>query len=145
MAEKQMTKLVEITTSPERCFRAFTQEIDAWWPKHHSRSGDDATTIVLEPHDNGRLYERTPDGDEFVFGTVVEWSPGDRFALDWYLGTGQDNPSRVQIVFEPIASGTRVIITHDGADRVGEIWWSRVSVFDRAWSDVLAAYVQQAP
>src|SRR5215212_9531783 len=51
-----------------KAFRTWTEQIDAWWPKGHSRSGDPHTTVVLGPCLGGRLYERTPKGVEYAWG-----------------------------------------------------------------------------
>lgn len=125
----------------ERAFRAWTEQIDAWWPKGHSRSGDPRTTVILERRLGGRLYERTPDGVEHAWGQVIAWEAPRHFALHWYLGSGPDQPSRVEVRFSALASGdTRVDLVHQGPELIGQLWGRTSAVFDAAWAHVFAAY-----
>jgi hypothetical protein len=56
-------------------FRTWAEQIDAWWPKGHSRSGDPGTMVFLERQVGGRLYERTQEGVEYAWGEVIAWDP----------------------------------------------------------------------
>lgn len=56
-------------------FRVWTEQIDRWWPKGHSRSGDPGTVVFLERQIGGRLYERTMDGVEYTWGASADLEP----------------------------------------------------------------------
>ena len=90
----EMTVTCGLTSPPPVVFRAWTEQIDAWWPKGHSRSGDPHTTVILERGLGGRLYERTPAGIEHAWGQVIAWDAPRHFALHWYLGSGPDQPTK---------------------------------------------------
>src|SRR5438034_1190213 len=78
-------KTIIVRCNLEKAFRAWTEQIDLWWPKGHSRSGDPRTTVVLERRLGGRLYERTLEGVEYAWGQVIAWDSPRHFAFHWYL------------------------------------------------------------
>jgi uncharacterized protein YndB with AHSA1/START domain len=123
-------------------FRIWTEQIDRWWPKGHSRSGNLSTTVFLEPRIGGRLYERTPDGIEYSWGEVLAWEPPRHLAYHWYLGSGDDRPTRVDVWFSISPEGhTLVDIAHRGPELIGELWARTNARFAVAWDHVLAAYI----
>jgi uncharacterized protein YndB with AHSA1/START domain len=134
-------KSVVVRCSLDAAFRTWTEQLNAWWPKGHSRSGDPGTTVFLERHVGGRIYERTPEGVEHAWGEVTAWDPPRHFAYHWYLGSGPQQPTRVDVYF--IAQGddrTRVEVTHRGPELIGELWARTSAVFDTAWDTLLPAY-----
>lgn len=134
-------KTIIVRCDLAKAFRAWTEQIDAWWPKGHSRSGDTRTTVVLERRLGGRLYERTPAGVEHDWGQVIAWDSPRHFAMHWYLGSSPDQPTRVEIHFSALANGdTRVDLVHQGPELIGQLWGRTSAVFDVAWADVLTAY-----
>jgi uncharacterized protein YndB with AHSA1/START domain len=125
----------------EVAFRVWTEQIDRWWPKGHSRSGDLATIVCLEPRVGGRLYERTSDGVEYTWGEVFIWEPPHHLAYHWYLGSSAAQPTRVDVRFSAYADGyTQVAVTHRGPELIGELWVRTNTRFAAAWDNVLAAY-----
>jgi uncharacterized protein YndB with AHSA1/START domain len=134
-------KTILVRCPVEVAFQVWTERIDQWWPKAHSRSGDLGTQIYLEPRAGGRLYERTPDGTEYVWGEVLVWEPPRHLAYHWYLGSSAEQPTRVDVQFSPHAqSGTQVDITHRGPELIGERWARTQERFVTAWEHVLTAY-----
>src|SRR5262245_54390043 len=134
-------KTIVVRCDVDTAFRVWTEQIDIWWPKGHSRSGDPSTRVFLERHVGGRLYERTPEGVEHAWGQVMVWEPPGHLAYHWYLGSGPDQPTRVDVRFSAEADGrTRVDVSHRGAEYVGERWPHTSSIFDKAWEAVLLAY-----
>lgn len=133
---KETTVALSITDS----FKSFTSEIGEWWPKNHTRSGETAS-VFLETNQDGRFYERNADGDEFSFGVVTLWDPPHRFVMDWYMGSGVDNPSEVTIVFVSTSpNSTTITITHRGYEKIGDIWWNRIALFEKGWTHGLESF-----
>jgi uncharacterized protein YndB with AHSA1/START domain len=134
-------KTILVRCSIEAAFRVWTERIDGWWPKGHSRSGDPNTIVVLEPRVGGRLYECTPDGVEYTWGQVLVWEPPRHLAYHWYLGSGAERPTRVDVQFSAHADGrTQVAITHRGPELIGELWTQTNARFSTAWDHVMARY-----
>lgn len=144
MADQQahaaVRKSVRVRCDVATAFRIWTEQIDLWWPKGHSRSGDPNTTVLLEPRRGGRLYERTSDGVEHAWGEIIAWSPPDYFAYTWYLGSGPTQPTRVDIHFVATPEGARVDVVHRGPDLIGALWSQNAARYDAAWVAVLPHY-----
>jgi hypothetical protein len=134
-------KTIIVRCDQERAFRVWTEQIDAWWPRGHSRSGDPRTTVILERGLGGRLYERTSAGIEHAWGQVIAWDAPRQFVLHWYLGSSREQPTRVEVRFSALANGdTRVDLLHQGPELIGQLWERTSAVFETAWSHVLTAY-----
>lgn len=134
-------KAVLVPCSIEQAFRTWTEQINLWWPKSHSRSGDPSTTVHLEQYESGRIFERTPEGTEYVWGMVIEWDPPRRFSYHWYLGSSPDQPTRVDVYFTAEENGTRVQVIHRGPEFIGDMWTSNSARYDVSWDVVLPPYV----
>jgi len=140
-APDAVQKTIVVRCGLETAFRTWTEQIDAWWPKAHTRSGNPATTIVLERRLGGRIYERTPDGVEHEWGLVTGWDPPRHFAYHWYLGSGAERPSQVEVRFTAEGDGrTRVEVRHRGPELLGAIWARNSALYDAAWAHLLPAY-----
>jgi uncharacterized protein YndB with AHSA1/START domain len=134
-------KSIIVRCALDRAFRTWTEQIDAWWPKRHSHSGNPGTTVLMERGLGGRIYERTPEGVEHDWGRVIAWDPPRHLAYHWYLGSGPEQPTRVEVHFiAQDEANTRVDVSHRGPELIGALWPSRSSVFDGAWGAVLLAY-----
>jgi hypothetical protein len=140
-APDAIRKTIVVRCGVDAAFRTWTDQINMWWPKGHSRSGDPGTTVFVEQHIGGRIYERTPEGVEHVWGLVTAWDPPGHMAYHWYLGSGPDQPTRVDVRFVAHGDGrTRVDLIHQGPEYIGERWPRTSAIFDVAWEHVLAAY-----
>jgi uncharacterized protein YndB with AHSA1/START domain len=132
-------KTVTVQPSPERAFALFTEHIGEWWPfGSHSIHGDKVDRLVFERRVGGRVYERTADGEEADWATVLAFEPPSRFLLEWRV-----NPSRaateLEVTFTPNGSGTRVDLEHRGWDAE-----ERHRSYDSGWDVVLGEYVAAA-
>jgi uncharacterized protein YndB with AHSA1/START domain len=134
-------KTIIVRCDLDAAFRTWAEQINAWWPKDHSRSGDPGTTVFLERHVGGRLYERTQAGVDYVWGEVLAWDPPRHLAYHWYLGSSAEQPTRVDVRFTAEDNGsTRVEVSHQGPALIGELWSRNCAIFDAAWERLLPAY-----
>jgi uncharacterized protein YndB with AHSA1/START domain len=134
-------KTILVRCPIEVAFRVWTEQIDRWWPKGHSRSSNRNTTVYLERRVGGRLYERTPDGVEYTWGEVLVWEPPQYLAYSWYLGSSTERPTHVDVQFSAHTEGyTQVAIIHRGPELIGELWTHTNAQFAVAWGHVLATY-----
>ena len=104
---------------PEHAFAVWAQRTSLWWPKSHSVSGDPELTVTFEPRPGGRIFERTPAGDEHDWGEVVAWEPPRRLAYLWHLRQDRADATHVEVSFAPADDGTAVTIVHSGWERLG--------------------------
>jgi uncharacterized protein YndB with AHSA1/START domain len=121
-------------------FRVWTEQVGLWWPPGHRLSKDPSATFRLEARPGGRLYERTDDGREHDYGRVLAIEPPVRLRLAWFLGSGSEHPTEVQITFHEVAQGTRVHVEHVRGDCPRERFDAIVEIFERSWATVTAAY-----
>jgi uncharacterized protein YndB with AHSA1/START domain len=117
---------VSVAASPQRAFEVFTQRIGAWWPKaSHHIGAVEPETIVIEPHQGGRWFERAADGSECPLGHVLAWEPPSRLLLAWQLSPewkfDPELITEVEVLFTPDGEGrTRVDLEHRRLERFGE-------------------------
>ena len=122
---------------PEHAFATWAERTSLWWPKGHSVSADPELTVTFEPRRGGRIFERTPSGDEHDWGEVVEWEPPHRLAYLWHLRQDRADATRVDISFADAANGTEVTIEHSGWERLGAKGDDLRERNRRGWSGLL--------
>src|SRR5262249_12653355 len=60
----------------------FTEHCADWWPTETSSiSGAPGATSVVEPWEGGRVFERTPSGEELDWGVITAWEPPHKLEL----------------------------------------------------------------
>jgi uncharacterized protein YndB with AHSA1/START domain len=110
----------DVECAVDHAFDVWTSRISQWWPGDHTVSGAADLTVVLEGRVGGRIFERTPDGDEHDWGEVTAWEPPRRLGYLWHIGRDRSVATEVQIAFVGTGAATaRVEIEHRGWERVG--------------------------
>jgi uncharacterized protein YndB with AHSA1/START domain len=145
---------VHVGVSRERAFEIFTARIGHWWPKTHHIGAADLDTLVIEPRQGGRWYERGIDGSECEVGKVLLWDPPARLVLGWQLTPdfAFDPNLLTEVDVQFIAEGanaTRVELEHRDLERFGERAEAMRQQIDgpSGWAgllDLFARYVAQA-
>jgi uncharacterized protein YndB with AHSA1/START domain len=144
-SERVVEKSVTVSVPVERAFEVFTAEIGTWWPlRTHAVDTERSETVVMEGRVGGRLYERTPSGEEHVWGTLVAWEPPNRIVYSWHPGRGEETAQEVEITFGPEGEGTRVDIRHYGWERLGDRLEETIASYNEGWNKVIAVYAQAA-
>jgi uncharacterized protein YndB with AHSA1/START domain len=129
-------KSVVLRCDPARAFALFTEHAGDWWPADRRHTGDVESTIRIEA--SGRFFERASDGSEVDLGVVRLFQPPERLVLDWYPGTGHNDPTRVDVRFQADEHGTRVSVTHDAGATTPERFAGNAPAYARSWDSVLA-------
>jgi uncharacterized protein YndB with AHSA1/START domain len=144
-SEVVITKSVTIAAPVEHAFRVFTEEIHTWWPlRTHAVDTENSDTVVLEGRQGGRLFERTPDGDEHLWGIVVAWDPPNRVGYTWHPGRDADTAQEVELTFTPDGDGTRVDFRHWGWEKLGDRMEEAVADYDVGWEMIIGRYSEAA-
>ena len=137
-------KSIVVSAPVERAFELFTDGVASWWPVgSHSIHGDEVETVVFEPHEGGRVYERAGGGRVEHWPFVRVYEPPSRIVLDWSV-----NPSRptteVEVRFVPDGEGTRVELVHSGFEAYGEDGAASHESYDTGWDRVLGKFAEAA-
>jgi uncharacterized protein YndB with AHSA1/START domain len=83
-----------------------------------------STDIEIDLQVGGSYRMPGGDGSTWISGTVLELVPEGRLVLSWLEeDTGWVHPGRLVITLEPITSGTRVRLVHDGFAGIGKPGW----------------------
>ena len=130
-----VVKTVTVRCAPATAFRAFTSEIGRWYPID-VYSVKPAVDCRLETHPGGRLYEIAADGQETLWGHVLEWNPPHALALSWRARVSDEEAQRIDVTFRAVAGGTQVRLVRAGWEKlkVDAVQWREN--YDRGWVEV---------
>jgi uncharacterized protein YndB with AHSA1/START domain len=137
-----VVRSIVVEAPPERAFRVFTEEIGRWWPVRTYSIGEaKAERAGLEPRLGGRLYERWTDGTECLWGEITIWEPPTRLAYWWKPNQERPHqPTEVEVTFDAVEGGTRVVVEHRGWEALGELAERARSSYDKGWAVVLEPF-----
>ncbi len=128
--------------SPAHAFDVWASRTSMWWPHGHSVSGDPGLCVTFEPRPGGRIYERTPAGEEHDWGEVLAWEPPRRLAYLWHLRFDRADATEVEISFAPAPDGTAVTIVHRGWERLGAKGPDRRARNESGWAGLVPHCVE---
>jgi uncharacterized protein YndB with AHSA1/START domain len=135
-----LTLSFDVACPADHAFAVWTSGIGTWWPRDHTVTGK-ADLVVLQSGVGGRIYERTPDGEEHDWGEVTVWDPPARLAYLWHIGRDRSEATEVEIRFVARDSATtRVEIEHRGWERLGEVGAERRNQNRRGWQALVPAF-----
>ena len=118
----------DVDAPQDHAFDTWTRAIDRWWPADHTHTGRSDLEIVLEGRVGGRIFERTPEGEEWDWGEVTAWEPPARLVYLWHLKRDRTEATEVEIRFVSLAAdATRIDIEHRG--------WEVLGAEGQAWRD----------
>lgn len=137
-----IVKSVVLPLVPAAAFDLFTLKIGAWWPADRRHTQDPTSEIFLLA--DGRFYERARDGREVELGSVRSWDRPNRILLDFFIASGPERPTEVEIAFAAKDGGTQVTVTHRPKPVSEAIWLQRAPRYEQSWSVVLTALARAA-
>jgi Activator of Hsp90 ATPase homolog 1-like protein len=124
-------------------FDLWTQRASSWWPAEHTVTAERGVQVVFEARVGGRVFERTPAGQEVDWGEITIWDPPRRLGYRWFIRTDRADATDVEIRFHDQGdSGTRVEIEHRGWERLGVRGAGWRTVNQAGWNGVLPDYLR---
>jgi uncharacterized protein YciI/uncharacterized protein YndB with AHSA1/START domain len=131
---------VTVALDPQQAFELFTKRIGDWWPMAMLSVFGQGSSVAFT--DDGRLLER--HGEQATsWGEVTEWEPGERLAITWHPGHGEDEASHLTVTFSAYGEQTLVTLVHTG----WEAYDDAITVRDEyagGWPKVLAQFIAAA-
>ncbi len=112
--------MVEIDVPPERVFRALTtpDELVQWWGSPDTYQLTEST-MDLRVGGKWRTLGRGATGPFSVSGEFLEIDPPRKLVQTWIADWDGGNTTTIQYLLDPIPTGTRVTVRHEGfGDRV---------------------------
>jgi uncharacterized protein YndB with AHSA1/START domain len=119
-ASDVVTVSVTVPADPATAFALFTQETDLWWRRgpRFRIAGKERGVVRFEPRLGGRFteeFESESGPQVFEKGTITAWEPPARFKFEWRgVNFAPGESTRVEVLFEAVATGTRVTVRHSG-------------------------------
>lgn len=134
-----------------KAFQYFTNELNSWWPKEYTWSGEGLEKIAIEPRKNGRCYERGPHGFECDWGRVLTWDPPHRILFTWQISPNrvpEPNPekvSEIEVLFKEEESKTLITFIHRDFEKHGENAESYKQLLEspQGWPFILNKYKER--
>ena len=139
---RPVRKTLIVRVAPDVAFQRFTAEIGRWWPmRTHSVGEHETTDVILEGHVGGRLFERTANGTEHPWGSVIAWEPPSRVVFTWHVGRAPSAAQEVEVRFTRDGSGGTVVeLEHRGWEHLPDEARTQRDRYDSGWTGVLAHY-----
>jgi len=117
---KRVDRTIVIAAPPERVWKAWVQEMNAWWTRPYYNDHDRVTGLLMEPGLGGRYIEKWGEnGEGFLIGNITQWLPPHRLAYTWTQSDWQGVYTLVRIEFEADGNGgTCMRFIHEGFERL---------------------------
>jgi hypothetical protein len=102
----------------------------------------DGLEVIFEGRRGGRIFERTPSGEEIDWGAITVWEPPRRLGYSWHIATDVAGATEVEIKFSDLGDEkTRVDIEHRGWEKLGERGPGWRDTNHGGWEGTLPFYV----
>jgi uncharacterized protein YndB with AHSA1/START domain len=145
MSIASIQRSVDVPLAPAAAFDLFARRMGEWWPMAtHSLGLRSAVGCVLEPQAGGRIFERTAEGLESLWGTILTWEEPRRLVFTWHPGRHADTAQQVEVRFTAQTGGTRVELEHRGWEHAGDRGEALRERYHAGWPGVLAQYQAKA-
>ncbi|MGZ8762102.1 MAG: SRPBCC domain-containing protein [Acidimicrobiia bacterium] len=132
----------EVAASRRHAFSTWVSRTELWWPPGHTMSEWPAA-IVFEPQIGGRIFERDREGNELIWGEVLDWEPPSRVRFLWHLFFPRAEATEVDVTFTTSTRGTTVRLVQSGWDALGDEGPIRRERTVKGWATVTDRYRQQ--
>lgn len=131
----------DVKAPPSHAFDVWTSKPSMWWPRSHTVTRDPHLSVVFEPFEGGRIYERGSDGAEHEWGEILIWDPPVRIGYLWHLFFDRSQATEITVTFTEIETGSRVRLVQDGFEKFGDqVGTERRRRTNHAWLELTEHY-----
>jgi hypothetical protein len=109
----QVVQSRESSASATAAYRAMTEQVDEWWSKDHSWSGD-ANNFYMNMEPGGCFCEKLPGGGVAQHLGLLFFKPGEQLVFDGALGPLLTMPVNGRMVWtiDQMDAGSRITFTY---------------------------------
>lgn len=125
----------------DHAFTVWTAKTSRWWPVSHTVTEAQGLDVIFEGRVGGRIFERTPAGDQVDWGEIIAWEPPRRLGYLWHINADRSDATEVEITFADQGDATtRIDIEHRGWERLGARGPARRDANRSGWNGLLPHY-----
>jgi uncharacterized protein YndB with AHSA1/START domain len=144
MSIAPIVRTVRTKASPERAFDLFVSRVGDWWLARCSIGAEPFETVVIEPFEGGRWFERDAKGRETEWGKVLAYEAPHRLLLAWQISADwtfdPELLTEVEVTFAPAeGGGAHVTLEHRNLERYGAAAERHAQTLN-GWSGLMDAY-----
>ena len=135
-----VVKTIDLPVGATEAFKHYVQGLPQWFPLNKFFMGETPPKeCCVETHLGGRLFERTNEGKELVWGHITVWEPPHRLAYTWQVGTAPEKAQLIEITFADTSEGSKLTLRHSGWEKLGEHGARAREGYDGGWEFVLGS------
>ncbi|MCW3465112.1 hypothetical protein [Chitinophaga nivalis] len=107
MKTPNISRHITLPVDAGAAYTKFIAEIERWWPKNYTWSGNKLVSMTIEPEVNGRCTETGPHNFSCDWGRVIYITNGSSIAISWQISPERipepdpEKASEVFIHFQP--------------------------------------------
>jgi uncharacterized protein YndB with AHSA1/START domain len=126
---------------PAEAFERFTAGFGLWWPvSTHSVGGKRVSHVVFECQLGGCIFEQLTDGRRYQWGRITAWDPPRRVAFTWHPSREEGEAQDVEVRFEAVPDGSRVVLTSTGWEKLGRRAARERRGYAIGWGSILEVF-----
>lgn len=128
--EDIITMRIGVRLAPEEAYDLFVRRFGDWWPPEYTFCGEGLKEIGIEDEADGRCYETAQNGEQLVWGTVVEAERPRGLMFRWHITPDRqidpkpERSSMITVHFAASDHGTTVTLQHSDLANHGTGWES---------------------
>jgi uncharacterized protein YndB with AHSA1/START domain len=127
MPHSTITKSAFFATTPETLW-AYLTEADKLGEWYHPARQD------LEANKDYELYNSDND-EKWIWGSVLEWNPPKKLVYTFIIPPLETISSTVTWVLEEAHGGTKLTLTHEGIEELGDSALGLLMALDDGWDE----------
>ena len=127
MSNSTITKSAFFVTTPEILWSYLT-EADKLGEWYHPARQD------LQADQDYELYNKE-NGEKWIWGSVLEWNPPKKLVYTFIIPPLEAISSKVTWVLEEAHGGTKLSLTHEGIEELGDAALGLLMALDDGWDE----------